>query len=185
MSFLKSILRNAISEGISKGIRDAVGKATESVVAPKAESYANKVAETIDTAAKDLDAVNAAAVEAAMANAQTPDEAFVREWSEKLAGFPVWCFGGNDFSINESGTAPDGNHYYFFEAENTTQAELDAYVLLLRKEGFVRKFPNSDETLYKDLGGEYLVFNKTDAFGCAPVMSVGMVRTSDRSEIEI
>ena len=107
------------------------------------------------------------------------------EWNEKLAGFPVWCFGGTDFWFSEMGTASDGATYYAFNAENTTQEGLDLYVALLKENGFVRKYSTSDEVLYKDLGGEYLVFGKTDAFGTAPVMSVSMVRTKDRSEIEI
>lgn len=34
MSFLKNILRNAVSDGVSKGIRDAVSSAAEKIVAP-------------------------------------------------------------------------------------------------------------------------------------------------------
>lgn len=105
-------------------------------------------------------------------------------WNERVPDFPVWCFGGTNFRFDENGTAADGAVYYIFNAENTTQEGLDMYVELLKQNGFVRKYSTSDEVLYKELGGEYLVFGKTDAFGAAPVMSVSMVRTKDRSEIE-
>lgn len=35
MGFLKSIIRNAVDEGVSKGIREAVSSVTEKIVAPK------------------------------------------------------------------------------------------------------------------------------------------------------
>ena len=210
MSFLKNIIRNAVDDGISKGIRDAVSSAAEKIVAPKAEAYANKVAESLDNAAGEVDAAAPAAsagekksgfssleeslnrlsqsaekYAATLEKAAATQEDLNKMWNEKVPGFPVWCFGGTDFWFSEIGTAPDGATYYAFNAENTTQEGLDLYVALLKENGFVRKYSTSDEVLYKDLGGEYLVFGKTDAFGTAPVMSVSMVRTKDRSEIEI
>ena len=211
MSFLKNMIRNAVDDGISKGIRDAVSSAAEKIVAPKAEAYANKVANSLDNAAGEVDsAVNAASAAgekkigfssleeslnrlsqsaekyaATLEKAAATQEDLNKMWNEKVPGFPVWCFGGTDFWFSEMGTAPDGDTYYAFNAENTTQEGLDLYVALLKENGFVRKYSSSDEVLYKDLGGEYLVFGKTDAFGTAPVMSVNMVRTKDRSEIEI
>lgn len=209
MSFLKNLIRGAVSEGISKGIRDAVSSAAEKIVAPKAEEYANKVAESLDEAAGEVNAAAAAGAEEkesdlssleeslkklsqsaekyaeAMEKAAASQEDLNKMWNEKVPGFPVWCFGGTNFSFDENGTAADGGIYYLFNAENTTQEGLDLYVALLKQNGFVRKYASSDEVLYKDQGGEYLVFGKTDAFGAAPVMSVSMVRTKDRSEIEI
>lgn len=178
MGLLSRIIRDAVGEGISKGIRDAVGKATESVVAPKAEAYANKVAESIDNAVKEVDV-------AKLEIAADAQEKLIAEWNEKVPGFPVWCFGGTEFWFSTSGNTSDGNPYYWFNAENTTQEGLDLYVALLKENGFVRKYEGGDEVLYKDLGGEYLIFGKTDAFGSAPVMTVTMVRTRDKSEIEI
>ena len=204
MGFLKNIIRSAVSDGISKGIRDAVSSAVEKTVAPKAEEVANKAADSLDNAVGE---VNAAAEEKA-GGSSSPEESLerlsrsaekyaetlekaagaqedlVKMWNEKVPGFPVWCFGGTDFRFDENGTAADGAVYYIFCAENTTQEGLDKYVALLKQNGFVRKYSSSDEILYKDLGGEYLVFGKTDAFGTAPVMMVSMVRTTDRSEIE-
>lgn len=208
MSFLKNLIRNAVSEGIGKGIRDAVSSAAEKIVAPKAEEYANKVADSLDNAAEEMNAAAAQSTEekktgvssleeslnklsqsmenyaATLEKAAASQEDLNKLWNEKVPGFPVWCFGGTDFRFEENGTAPDGATYYIFCAENTTQEGLDLYVALLKENGFVRKYPTADEVLYKDLGGEYLVFGKTDAFGCAPVMTVSMVRTTDKSEIE-
>lgn len=50
MSLLKNLIRNAVNDGISKGIRDAVSSAAEKIVAPKAEEYANSVANSLDEA---------------------------------------------------------------------------------------------------------------------------------------
>lgn len=210
MGFLKSIIRNAVDDGISKGIRNAVSTATEKIVAPKAEAYANKLADTLSRAVGGADAAAAstapegeksgfaslqASLErlsqsaekyaATMETAAAKQESLNKLWEEKVPDFPVWCFGGTDFWFGDCGTTADGNTYYSFNAENATQEGLDLYVALLKQNGFVRKYSSSDEVLYKDLGGEYLVFGLTDAFGTAPVMSVSMVRTKDRSEIEV
>ncbi len=209
MSFLKNIIRNAVSDGVSKGIRDAVSSAAEKIVAPKAEEYANKVAESLDNAAGEMNAAaeanagekkngfssleeslnrlsaSAEKYAATLENAAASQEDLNKMWNERVPDFPVWCFGGSDFSFDENGTDAYGDVYYIFNAENTTQEGLDLYVALLKQNGFVRKYSGSDEVLYKDLGGEYLVFGKTDAFGAAPVMSVSMYRTKDRNEIEI
>lgn len=208
MSFLKNIIKNAVDDGISKGIRDAVSSATEKIVAPKAEEFANKVADSLDNAASETDATATAGADekkngfssleeslnrlsqsaekyaATLEKAAASQEELNTMWNERVPDFPVWCFGGTNFRFDENGTAADGAVYYIFNAENTTQEGLDMYVELLKQNGFVRKYSTSDEVLYKKLGGEYLVFGKTDAFGAAPVMSVSMVRTKDRSEIE-
>ena len=208
MGFLKNIIRNAIGDGISKGIRDAVSSATEKILAPKAEECANQMADSLDNAAGEVNAAAAAGADekknggssleeslnrlsqsaekyaAAMEKAAASQEDLNKMWNENVPDFPVWCFGGTDFWFSECGTAADGAIYHVFNAENTTQEGLDLYVALLKQNGFVRKYSSSDEVLYKDLGGEYLVFGKTDAFGTAPVMTVSMVRTKDRSEIE-
>lgn len=208
MSFLKNIIRNAVSDGVSKGIRDAVSSAAEKIVAPKAEAYANKVADSLNNAAGEVNAATATSADekksgfssledslnrlsqsaekyaAMLEKATATQEDLNKMWNEKVPDFPVWCFGGNNFWFDENGTAADGAIYYIFNAENTTQEGLDMYVALLKQNGFVRKYASADEVLYKDLGGEYLVFGKTDAFGAAPVMTVSMVRTKDRSEIE-
>lgn len=209
MGFLKSIIRNAVDDGISKGIRDAVSSATEKIVAPKAEAYANKLASQFSRAAGEADAAASATSEeekksgfasleaslerlsqsaekyaATLEKTSAQQEDLNKMWQEKVPDFPVWCFGGTEFWFGDCGTTSDGNTYYSFNADNATQEGLDLYVQLLKQNGFVRKYSGSDEVLYKDLGGEYLVFGKTDAFGTAPVMSVSMVRTKDRSEIE-
>lgn len=51
MSFLKNIVKNAVADGVGKGIRDAVGGAVEKAVNPVAEKWANKTAEDLDRAA--------------------------------------------------------------------------------------------------------------------------------------
>lgn len=204
------LLDRAIKNGIGKGIRDAVGKATENIVAPKAQEYAQKLAGAFDNASKGIDdaAVNTenekpkseaiSSLEASlnrlsqsaekyadvMEKAAASQENLTAMWNEKLSGFPVWCFGGTDFWIDQPGKLDNGDPYYVFNAENTTQEGLDMYIALLKQNGFVRKYPTADEVLYKDLGGEYLICGTTDAFGAAPVMSLNMCRTTDRKEIE-
>lgn len=60
MGFLKNILTDAIGDGISK----AVGKAVEKTVAPAAERFAQKQAQAIDTASKNIEqSINAAQTE--------------------------------------------------------------------------------------------------------------------------
>lgn len=207
MGLFSNLIKNAIGDGISKGISNAASKATERVVAPKAETYANKVADSLDEATKAMDEANSATTSkqegtslessldkmsksmekyaAAMEKNVELQEDFIKDWEAKLPGFPVWCFGGHDLRLEEGGVESDGKPYYWFYAEDATQEGLDMYVALLKENGFVRKFSSSDEVLYKDLGGEYLVFGKTDAFGSAPTMSVTLVRTTDKSEIEL
>lgn len=207
MGLFSNLIKNAIGDGISKGISNAASKATERVVAPKAEAYANKVADSLDEATKAMDETNSATTSkqegtslessldkmsksmekyaAAMEKDVELQEDFIKDWEAKLPGFPVWCFGGHDLRLEEGGVESDGKPYYWFYAEDATQEGLDMYVALLKENGFVRKFSSSDEVLYKDLGGEYLVFGKTDAFGSAPTMSVTLVRTTDKSEIEL
>ena len=207
MGLFSNLIKNAIGDGISKGISNAASKAIERVVAPKAEAYANKVADSLDEATKAMDEANSATTSkqegtslessldkmsksmekyaAAMEKNVELQEDFIKDWEAKLPGFPVWCFGGHNLRLEEGGVESDGKPYYWFYAEDATQEGLDMYVALLKENGFVRKFSSSDEVLYKDLGGEYLVFGKTDAFGSAPTMSVTLVRTTDKSEIEL
>lgn len=206
MGFLKNIIKNSVDEGISKGIRDAVSSAAEKIIAPAAESYANKVADSFDEAAQAVDSASAesrpeqkSAVSsledslnrlsksaekyaATLEKAAASQEDLIKMWNERIPDFPVWCFGGTDFWFDDNSN--DIGTYYVFNAENTTQDGLDLYIALLKQNGFVRKYASADEFLYKDLGGEYLLFSCTDAFGTAPVMSVSMGRTKDRSEIE-
>lgn len=206
MSFFGRIIKDAIGDGIEKGIRNAVGKATESIVAPKAEQYANKVADSLDEATQGLNSVSSpekseegkSSLEKSldrlsqsmekyaevMEKNVAKQEDIMKEWEEKLPRFPVWCFGGDDFWFGEIGEGPDGHMYYSFNVENATEEDLYMYRALLKENGFVRKYSSSEEVLYKDLGGEYLVFGSTDAFGTAPIMSVTFVRTTDKSEIE-
>ncbi len=207
MGFLKNLIRNAIGDGIRKGVSDAVSREVEKAVAPKAEEYANKAADSLDSAAGEISAARAKDDESkngtssleesldrlsrsaekyaeSLENASSAQEELNRMWNERIPDFPVWCFGGKNFRFDENGTAADGAVYYVFCAEDTTQEGLDMYAALLKQNGFVRKYASSDEVLYKDLGGKYLVFGLTDAFGTAPVMMVSMVCTTDRSEIE-
>ena len=211
-NIVRNAVNDGISKGISKGISNAVSAAAEKIVAPKAEAYANKVAGSLDEATQAIDAASVAAAEnaaaqnidtsaleqslnhlaqsaeqyaKAMEKAAASQEDLTKMWNERIPDFPVWCFGGTDFRFEENGTDAYGAPYYIFEAEGTTQEGLNLYVELLKQNGFVRKYSGSDEVLYKDLGGEYLLFGKTDAFGAAPVMSLAMYRTKDRHEIEI
>lgn len=203
MGFLKNIIRSAVDDGISKGIRDAVSSATEKIIAPKAEEYANSVADSLDEATKavnsaptseknssleqSMDRLSDAAERyaAAMEGAVEQTKSYIDEWKEKIPDFPVWCFGGTDFWFSDCGTDAYGSTYHIFNVDNATQEGLDAYVELLKQNGFVRKYSTSDEVLYKEVDGEYLVFGKTEAFNAAPLMSIALYRTRDKSEIEI
>ena len=205
MGFLKNIIRNAVSDGISKGIRDAVSSAAEKIVAPKAEAYANSVADSLDEVTQAIHSASAqTAHQSAEKPASSPEQAAerlsksaeayakalenrnegLRDWNEKLPGFPVWCFGGTDFWLDDLSDDMNSGTCFAFNADNAPYEGLEMYIALLKENGFVRKYPSADEVLYKDLGGEYLIFGCTDAFGTAPVMSVSLARTKDRSEIE-
>ena len=204
MGFFKNILRNAVNDGISKGIRDAVEKATETILAPKAEEAAGKIADQLDTAVKETEnetaepernaslssleeSLNRMAdaaerfAEAAEKNVLVQED-LAKKWAEKLPGFPVWCFGGTDFWFDENGTTSDGNPYNLFELEDATEEGLKLYIELLRNNGFVSQHGPDDDTLYKEVGGEYLVFNKTECFNAAPHLSLVMFHTKDRNE---
>lgn len=201
MSFLKNIIRNAVDEGISKGISDAVSSATEKIVAPKVEAYANKLAQSLDQATGEM----AASAEEKKSGFATLEEslnrleqyaetmeaaAAIQEdllvlWEKNVPEFPVWCFGGKDFRFDTNEETADGSYIRWFYAEDCTQDGLDLYRAMLRQNGFVRKYAGSDEVLYKDLGGTYVLLGTTDAFGTAPTMSLTFQKTNDRSEIEI
>ena len=173
MGFLKNIIRNAVSDGIRKGIRDAVSSAAEAGVesGEKAGSSLEQAAERLSRSAE------------AYAKALENSTAGLREWNEKLPGFPVWCFGGKDFSIDENYTSEEGTTYYFFNAAGAAYEDMCAYIKVLKADGFVQKYKDSDEVLYKDLGGEYLVFSSVEAFNDPDVMSVGMYRTKNKNDI--
>ena len=203
MSFLKNLIRNAVSDGISKGIRDAVSSAAEKIVAPKAEEYANKVADSLDEASQSMDNAAAKTEETAKDSVSSLEEAakrlsesaekyakameektdWMKEWNEKLPGFPMWCFGGKEFSINENYTSDEGTTYYYFDAVGATYEDMCAYINVLKADGFVQKYKDSDSVLYKDLGGEYLVFCTVEAFNDLNVMSVGMYRTKNKEDM--
>ena len=203
MSFLKNIIRNAVNDGVSKGIRDAVSSAAEKIIAPKAEAYANSVADSLDKAAKEIDSSAQAGAAAgkkagsaweaaaerlsrsaeAYAKAMEKSTAGLREWAEKLPDFPLWCFGGKDFSIEVKDISDAGVIYYEFRAVGATYEDLSAYVNVLKADGFVQYYQGSDSVLYKDLGGEYLVFSSVEAFNDPDIMCVGMHRTKDKNDM--
>lgn len=205
MSFLKNIIRNAVDEGISKGISDAVSSATEKIVAPKVEAYANKLAQSLDQATGEMAAADEASAEEkksgfaaleeslnrleqyaeTMEAAAAIQEDLIVLWEKNVPEFPVWCFGGKDFRFDTNEETADGSYIRWFYAEDCTQDGLDLYRAMLRQNGFVRKYAGSDEVLYKDLGGTYVLLGTTDAFGTAPTMSLTFQKTNDRSEIEI
>ena len=210
MGFLKNIIRNTVDEGISKGIREAVSSATEKIVAPKAEAYANKVAQSLDQATDEMTTAGEAAsagekksgfsaleeslnrlsksaeqYAATMEAVTAAQEDLMALWENNVPEFPMWCFGGKDFRFDTNEENADGTYIRWFYAEGCTQEELDLYRAMLRQNGFVRKYASSDEVLYKDLGGVYVLLGTTDAFGTAPIMSLTFQKTKDRSEIEI
>ena len=203
MGFLKNIIKNAVDDGISKGIRDAVSSAAEKIVAPKVEEYANKVADSFDEATQAIDSASVAGKteekqetssleqsleklsQSAEKYAETMEKAAggLKDWNEKLPGFPMWCFGGKDFSIDENYTSDEGTTYYIFSAVGATYEDMEAYVKVLKADGFVQKYKDSDQVLYKDLGGEYLVLSSVEAFNDLDVMCVGMHRTKNKDDM--
>ncbi len=203
MGFLKNIIRNAVSDGVSKGIRDAVSSATEKIIAPKAEAYANSVADSFDEATQAINAAAQTDAGTAEKSKTSPEQAAerlsqsaeayekavenstagLREWNEKLPGFPVWSFGGRKFSIEENYTSGSGTTFYYFNAFGAAYEDMCAYIDVLKADGFVQKYEGSDSVLYKDLGGEYLGFSAVEAFNDTDVMSVGMCRTKNFDEI--
>lgn len=95
----------------------------------------------------------------------------------------MWCFGGKEFSIDENYTSDEGTTYYIFNAVGATYEDMEAYVNVLKADGFVQRYDGSDSFLYKDLGGEYLVFSSVEAFNDLDVMSVGMHRTKNPNDM--
>ena len=60
---------------------------------------------------------------------------------------------------------------------------MEAYIGVLKADGFVQRYKDSDSVLYKDLGGEYLVFSSVESFNDLDVMSVGMHRTKNPNDM--
>ncbi len=196
-------IRDAVSAAVEKAVApkveeaadkvaDSVAEAAQSVgnaaaapaagaaaAADEAETGANSgSAQRLEQAAEKL----AKALEQAAAQMEEKADG-MKEWNEKLAGFPLWCFGGKEFSIEETGTSDTGSTYYEFRAVGATYEDLEAYVRVLKADGFVQKYKDSDTVLYKDLGGEYLVFGTTEAFNDLDIMCVAMYRTTDENDI--
>lgn len=55
MGLLKSIIGDAVSKGIKKGLSDAVGKAVEGIVKPTVDNFAQKQADQINAAGESLE----------------------------------------------------------------------------------------------------------------------------------
>lgn len=111
-----------------------------------------------------------------------PNESLVEGWDEKLPGFPKWRFGGNRFEIDENYTSDSGTVFYFLKAYGASEDDLNAYVALLKIDGFRQRYEGSDEVFFKDLGEEYLVFSERDALSDPDVVIVGLYRTRDETE---
>lgn len=207
-------ISRGINKGISDGISKAVSSAAEKIVAPKVDAYANSVANSLDEASQSLDEAAKAQKELGQAeNGQTgtssleqslnrwaqameryaktvegscaEQTAGLDKWEELLPGFPVWPFGGRDFSIEVRYVdEPTGSLFYEFRAVGATCEELEKYIQILKNEGFVQKYKGADATLYKDLGGgEYLGFGCTEAFNDLDVMCIALGRTKSLNEI--
>ncbi len=213
-SMIKNAVGTGISKGINKGISDGISKAVssaaEKIVAPKVDKYANSVADSFDEASKSLDEATAASKEIrangngassleqslnrwsqsmeryaqAVGGNYATNTAGLERWNELLPEFPVWPFGGKNFSIEERyRDEPTGSLFYDFSAAGATYEEMDAYVQLLKKEGFVQKYKDSDSVLYKDLGGEYLGFSAVEAFNDLDVMCIALGKSKDLNQV--
>lgn len=213
MSLLKNLIRNSISQGISKGVSNAVGKAVEKFVNPAAEKLAGQTAEKINETSAALETASEnvktaaeenkdgfAALESALGswaqNAQKAAEELEKKygeeaeksnvlerWEQLLPGFPKWCFGGTDHSLEENGTNEQGEPYYIFTVQNTSIVALQAYSALLKQNGFKQKYPGTDEVLYKEENGAYLVFGQTEAMYDETTMSVNLCCSHDKRDL--
>ncbi len=155
MGFLGNVIKNAVGNRTSS-LEQSLNRLSQS-----AERYAKVVEENY------------------AANTAGPEK-----WNELLPGFPVWPFGGKNFSIEERyRDEPTGSLFYNFSAAGATYEEMDAYAQLLKKEGFIQKYKDSDSVLYKDLGGEYLGFGSVEAFNDLDVMCISLGRTKDFNQI--
>lgn len=206
-------ISNGINKGISEGINKAVSSAAEKIVAPKVDAYANSVANSLDEASKSLDEATQAQKEIGQAeggqagissleqslnrlaqaaekyskaveNNYTENTAGLNKWNELLPGFPIWPFGGKHFSIEVRYVdEPTGSLFYDFYAEGATCEELNAYIQLLKKEGFVQKYKGGDQVLYKEVGGEYLGFSCVEAFNDLDVMCIALGKSKDLNQV--
>lgn len=212
MGLLGSLIKNAVGNGISEGINKAVSSAAEKIVAPKVDAYANSVANSLDEASKSLDEATQAQKELGQTEggqaaassleqslnkwaqsmekyAETLEKEYgektagLDKWNELLPGFPIWPYGGKKFSIEVRYVdEPTGSLFYDFNAEGATVEELQAYAQLLKKDGFIQKYKDSDSVLYKEVGGEYLCFSSVEAFNDLDVMCIALGRTKDLNE---
>jgi len=104
MGLFGSILKNAVNEGISKGLESAVSKVTEKTLSPVAERFANAtaaqlntVADTIETNQTEINSSLSAAMKNLEEAASRCDEAAVATvpdaFCEKiLSYFPRWTY---------------------------------------------------------------------------------------------
>lgn len=206
-------ISNGINKGISEGINKAVSSAAEKIVAPKVDAYANSVANSLDEASKSLDEATQAQKEIgqteggqagtssleqslnrlaqaaekyskAVENNYAENTAGLDKWNELLPGFPVWPFGGKNFSIEVRYVdEPTGSLFYDFCAEGATCEELNSYIQLLKKEGFLQKYKGGDQVLYKEVGGEYLGFSCVEAFNDLDVMCIALGKSKDLNQV--
>ncbi len=207
-SVLKNAIGNGVSRGINKGISNAVSSAAKRIVAPKVDAYANSVANSLDEASKALDEAAKTQKENEKTGTSSLEQSLIRwsqsmeqyaaaaekkyaenttgleKWNEYLPDFPVWPFGGKNFSIEIRYTdEKTSSLFYEFRAEGATAEEMSAYAQILKRDGFVPKYKDYDSVLYKKLGDEYLGFSCVEAFNDLDVMCILLGKTKDLNEI--
>ncbi len=84
---MKRFVKNALRDGVRRGISDAVGKAVQQVVEPRATEYANKAAEHFDRAAgnaAEQGRRTASGLEGAFANLERSMHSYATEMSRNM-----------------------------------------------------------------------------------------------------
>lgn len=97
--------------------------------------------------------------------AKAKDEAVLAEWDTKLSQYPKWCFGGNNYELEELSRDEYGRPIYTLYVRNTNRAALGQYRELLLQNGFRQagKYPSPD-MLYKKVNGECFCFESCESF---------------------
>lgn len=116
------------------------------------------------------------------AEQKAKDDAVLASFAELLPQYPLWNQGGSAYEITPCGEN-EGYPSYSFSAEGVTREALDAYIALLKENGFARpEGCSDDESLYKVIDGVSRAFNQTDALDSDRMHIYFQVRTYRKAE---
>lgn len=157
MGLLGSMI-NIIGKGVAKGVSEIVEKKVTEAIEPAATKFAQKQAELIDSAAKNIESANEALkqageeVEKLEIEHQETDEEVMARWETLLPDFPKWTCGGNHYNFEEEDI--DGQHYVRFNL-SAAEASWIAYKAILISNGFRMKYRSDTSFWYKEADGRY------------------------------